>query len=126
VAYERTGVYLLKRWSREKGVDHYAVGLAGDSAGKAGYWRDVAIQLLPGGLVAEVWSAAPGWEVLGKAQDESLALQRLHLEGGARYALVGFNCEHFARHVVNGRRESRQVQGVAVLGLLAALILASR
>ena len=41
------------------------------------------------------------------------------------YDLFGNNCEHFARYVALGNRESTQVQGAVVLTGLAALTILS-
>lgn len=120
------GVFLLKRWSREKGVDHYAVGLVGNPAWQAGFNQATTMQLLPTGIHVEAWTEGDRWEVLAQAGDARAALARLAALLEERYALLSANCEHFAREVVTGVRESRQVQGLAVVGLLAALIIASR
>lgn len=123
---QRNGVYLLKRWSAEKGVDHYAVGLAGSAARGLGCWTPVVVQLVPGRIDVAPWSNADGWEVLARAQDEIAGLRRLERAQWTHYALADSNCEHFAREVVTGVRESRQVQAAVVLGLLVAALVFSR
>ena len=47
---ERSEVFLVKRWSREKSVDHYAVGLVGSPAWQAGLNQATTMQLLPTGI----------------------------------------------------------------------------
>jgi hypothetical protein len=126
MSYEREGVYLLKRWSREKGVDHYAVGLGGTATWRAGYHRASTVQLLPTGIHVELWTERDGWEILLRAGDAAAALARLGRLSSQRYALLDSNCEHFAREVVTGVRESRQVQGAVLIGALAALVVACR
>jgi hypothetical protein len=122
----RNGVFLLKRWSREKGVDHYAVGLAGNAAWRAGFTQPTTVQLLPTGIWVEAWTERDRWEVLIQASDEQAAIGRLIARLEATYALLSSNCEHFAREVVTGVRESRQVQGAVLIGVLAAIVIAGR
>lgn len=126
MGFERNGVYLLKRWSAEKGVDHYAVGLAGSAARWMRCWTPVVVQLVPGRIDVAPWSKADSWEALALAQDEIAALRRLERARGMHYAPVDSNCEHFAREVVTGVRESRQVQAAVALGLLVAALVFSR
>ena len=126
VSYEREGVFLLKRWSREKGVDHYAVGLGGAAAWRAGFSRASTVQLLPTGIHGEPWTERDGWTILVRAGDEAAALERLARLRSERYALLDSNCEHFAREAVTGVRESRQVQGAVALGALVAALAIAR
>ncbi len=69
------------------------------------------------------------WKVLSKITDEAEAIQRMKkaLEN-PKYDLFGHNCEHFARYVATGRRESTQLQvaGAAAAGLVALVYVASR
>ena len=123
MSYARSGVFLLKRWVPDKGVEHYAVGVSGTVAWRIGSMRPTVIQLLPNGLSHEAWNESQGWEILRRSSDEGRALTRLASVRSARYAVFGSNCEHFARYVVTGIRESRQVQGAAVISLLLTLAL---
>lgn len=126
MSYERDGVFLLKRWSREKGVDHYAVGLGGAAAWRAGFSRASTVQLLPTGIHVEPWTERDGWTILLRAGDEAAALGRLARLRSERYALLDSNCEHFAREAVTGVRESRQVQGAVLVGALVGVALLCR
>jgi len=126
MGYIRNGVFLLKRWSPEKGVDHYSVGLAGSAACRAGFRQATVMQLGPTGTRSAVWTEGDRWEVLAQAGNERAALGRLAAQLEGRYALMSSNCEHFAREVVTGVRESRQVQGAVLVGVLAAIVIASR
>lgn len=126
MSYVHNGVFLLKRWSPEKGLDHYAVGLSASAAWRAGFRQATAIQLVPTGLRSAVWTEGDRWEVLAQAVNEQAALGRLAALLEGRYALMSSNCEHFARDVVTGVRESRQVQGAVLVGVLAAIVIACR
>lgn len=46
------------------------------------------------------------------------------LQHPAPYSLVDGNCEHFARHVVEGKHRSRQVETTALAGVGALALLA--
>ena len=63
------------------------------------------------------------WDVLGKIEDETDAIKRMNkaLEN-PRYDLFGHNCEHFARYVATGKRESTQLQAVGIVAGFAALV----
>ncbi len=63
------------------------------------------------------------WDVLGRISDEEDAIARLD-EAAANpdYDLFGHKCEHFARYVAMGRRESIQLQGAGTVVGLAALV----
>ena len=64
-----------------------------------------------------------GWEVLGKITDEANAISRMKTSlGNPTYDLFGHNCEHFARYVATGKRESTQLQAVGVVAGLVALV----
>jgi len=119
------GVYLLKRWDREKGVEHYGAGLLGSHAWDAGYWQSTVVQLTPLGRSAEVWATDRGWEVVDVAKDPGAALVRLQALRDRPFNLLGWNCEHFARTVVLGMSESRQVFGVIAVCCLAVAVVAA-
>ena len=128
MAYEYDGVFLLERVRADKGVDHLAVGLGSRLAGRLRFssWQPVVVHLLPPRLQVEAWGR--GWQVLARATDEDSALARL-VEAcqRPRYELLGNNCEHFARYVVTGKRESRQLQGAGWVAVgLAAFIFVGR
>lgn len=128
MGYEYDGILLLKRRVTDKAVDHLAVGVGSRLASRLGLgvWWSVVVHLLPDGLKVEPWKS--DWEVLGRAQDEGQAFRRLvQASRQPRYRLLGNNCEHFARYVVTGKRESPQLQGVGWVAVgVVALILAGR
>lgn len=120
MAYERNGVFLLKRPG--KGGEHYGVGVSGWRSGRFGSFSAVAVQLFPRGVAVTPWDESWG-PALQAAVDAEAALQRLERATVNTYDFVTQNCEHFARYVVTGTRESRQIQGGLALAALGALIL---
>ncbi|MGH9242083.1 MAG: lecithin retinol acyltransferase family protein [Vicinamibacterales bacterium] len=56
--------------------------------------------------------------------DERAALRRLTaIRDNGQYTLLGNNCEHFAREIVTGRRESTQVSSLLGVACVAGLFL---
>ena len=119
------GLYLIKQRSAAKGVDHFGILDVGN--------RLRIPQVLPGQQPVVLHQTPPQmqlawlqetgqWEVLGRITDEPDAINRIqHARQDPHYNLFGNNCEHFARYVATGRRESRQVQVAALIAGLAAL-----
>jgi hypothetical protein len=126
IEFEVSGVHLLKRWDSSKCVDHYAVGISGTFAWRLGSGVASIVQLLPSGIEVGPWTASTGWQTLELAQDPDAALERLDKAVGARFSLLNYNCEHFARSIVCDKQESHQVQVCALVGVAAALLLVSR
>ena len=127
MAYEDTSICLLKRWDPAKGVEHYAAGISGWHAWRVGSGNPSVVQLLPSGICVEPWLAGDGWQVLERAQDPEGALKRLESLRDARFGLLNYNCEHFARDIVSGKRESRQLQGAVLVACLCmGLVIAAR
>jgi len=57
-----------------------------------------------------------------KIEDESNAIRRLIVAcSNSIYNTTGNNCEHFARYVATGKRESHQVQVAGLVGVLVGL-----
>jgi hypothetical protein len=124
------GLYLLKQYSHAKGVDHYGIMDVGnllrlqDVDGS----HPVIIHQTPPSITVHWLQDTGNWNMLGKIEDETSALQRIKkaLEN-PRYDLFGHNCEHFARYVATGNHESTQLQFLGVIvGLTALAIVASR
>ena len=119
------GLYLLKQNSQQKGVDHYGILDVGNriELPKVDGSHPVVVHQTPP-AVSLHWLQDTGvWDVLGKITDEQKAIQRMKkaLEN-PKYDLFGHNCEHFARYVSTGRRESTQLQAVGLVAGLAALV----
>lgn len=118
------GLYLIKQRSAAKGVDHYGILDVGNRvrlpsvlAGQ----QPVVIHQTPPHVQAAWLQDTGAWEVMGRITDEHDAITRIqHARENPQYNLIGHNCEHFARYVATGKRESRQVQiGVFIAGLAA-------
>jgi hypothetical protein len=120
------GLYLVKRASPEKGVDHYAVLDIGNWLGNAYAPYPVVVEMNTTGIHAN-WLTSP-WHVVAMATDERAALARLQQAlANPNYALFGNSCEHFARYIITGKRESTQLQGaVAVAGIIGLIIVVTR
>jgi hypothetical protein len=115
------GIYLVRRRSAEKGIFHYAVLVIGEfpmTWDPAGFHPLIVHQVPP--RIASDWLENMGaWEVLCRASDTSAAFQRMEAAcTNPEYAFFVNNCEQFARYVVTGVRESKQLQ---ILGAVVAV-----
>jgi hypothetical protein len=60
--------------------------------------------------------------MLGRITNEGDAIDRLNIAlKNPTYDLFGHNCEHFARYVATGKKESTQIQAVGLITGLVAL-----
>ncbi len=119
----RNGLYLIKQKSQVKGiqVDHYGILDVGDHLTlRPTGGQPVVIHQTPPRIRTDYLARTGEWVVLGPITDEPYAMERINkaLENDM-YDLFGNNCEHFARFVATGRRESTQLQE---LGFIAGLI----
>lgn len=127
------GIYLIRQRSVKWGVDHYGVldignrlGLANDEAD--GITPIVIHQALPYIQVCTLahFEDNGSWEALEKSPDEHSAAIRFRQAClKPNYALLDNNCEQFARGVVSGNRESKQLQtavGVTTFIALTAIV----
>lgn len=118
------GLYLVKQQSPTKSVDHYGIADIGNRSGLQHVYgflsRPVVIHQTPPALRADWLENTGQWTVLGRITDELMAQQRLReASANPAYDLFGNNCEHFARFIATGKRESTQLQGIAVFTCLA-------
>jgi hypothetical protein len=122
-----SSVQLVRRPAVEKpGVFHYAVELGARTAALIGrHRRGIVVELKPAGLSFEPSETQSGWSPVVIAADEAGAVARLRelATDGMTYDLVKNNCEHFARYVVTGKRESIQVDFLKVLAFATGLAL---
>jgi hypothetical protein len=123
------GLYLLKQ-KGAKGVDHYGILDVGNRIGhpQADGRHPIVIHQTPP-TIAMSWLQDTGaWTMAGRISDEADAIRRMRVAlQKPGYDLFGHNCEHFARFVATGKRESTQLQAVGVVvGLAALTILAWR
>lgn len=117
------GLYLVRQKSAAKGVDHYGILDVGNRINHPQVLpiQPVVIHQSPPRIQIEWLQNTGEWIVLGNITDEADAIARMRKAAeNPNYDLFGHNCEHFARYVATGRRESTQIQvAVAVAGLVA-------
>lgn len=131
IATAHLGLHLLRRPAADKhGAEHYAIGVPPAVAREL--WGDLqpsVLELTPRGVERRYPDSFEAWTIVATATDLNAAVFRLRaaLAAVGAYSLTANNCEHFARQVVLGRRESTQVDGAvtAALSLAALLVLAS-
>jgi hypothetical protein len=118
------GLYLVVQKSPTKGVDHYGILDIGNNLEVTGAdgINPVIVHQCPPGIRADWLHDTGTWNVLGKITDERYAIERYKAAlANPAYDLFGHNCEHFARFVATGVRESTQLQAAGVVAGLAAL-----
>lgn len=119
------GLHLLVQTSVEKGVDHYGILDVGNRIRHpqvGPFDQPIVIHQTPPAIRIDWLQNTGQWTHLGVITDEAMAIARIHEAGkNPEYDLFGNNCEHFARFVATGRRESRQVQTAAIVTGLVAL-----
>lgn len=118
------GLYWIFNDSPKKGVKHHAILDVGNRLGypDVSGWNPVIVHQTPPVICREPLGDPNGWHLVGRIADERGAIQRI-VEACANplYAFISNNCEHFARYVATGVRESKQVQGAGVLAGIVAL-----
>jgi hypothetical protein len=122
-----SGLYLVRQYSPTKGVDHYAILDVGNRLEYDNAPWPVILQLTPMGVQAAWLHGTGAWLVLYEVDDEMSAVARIRQAMSTPcYDLFGNNCEHFARYVATGKRESSQVQtAVVVAGVIGLIALAA-
>lgn len=125
------GLYLIKQKCQLKGflVDHYGILDIGNRLclpvnGNA----PVVIHQTPPRVRTDWLDNTGQWDLMGQILDEPRAIARINkaLENDM-YDLFGNNCEHFARFVASGSRESTQLQGIGLfIGMLAIVIVLAK
>jgi hypothetical protein len=119
------GIYLVCQKAREKmGVDHYGVLDIGNRLNIAGVCDDQprVIHQTPPQITVSSLIETGAWEVLSQALNETEASIRFwRAIKDPVYNAVTNNCEHFARFVITGNRESRQLQTVVIVSGIVTL-----
>jgi hypothetical protein len=126
--YLSDGLFLLRRPSPEKGVDHYGVLDVGNRFGLGGAdgVQPVVAHQTPPSVTFDWFQDTGTWYVIGQVTDEEAAITRLNIAlSTPGYDLFGHNCEHFARFVTTGVWESKQLQAAGLVAGLAVLTAAS-
>ena len=120
------GLYLLKQPSTRKlGIDHYGIWDVGNRLQLQGsdWHHPTVIHQMPEGIQIDWFQNTGAWTNLGKVSDEEDALRRIQQAfADPSYRLFDNNCEHFARYVATGVKESTQVQAAGIVVGLAALV----
>jgi len=122
------GLYLMKQKSEDKGVDHYGILDIGNKIRhpKVDGVNPIVIHQTPPNIRIDWFQNTGAWELLGKITDEKMAIERMkHTVKDSGYNLFGHNCEHFARFVATGKKESEQLQAAVALAGLAVLTIAA-
>lgn len=121
------GVYLLKQSIRGSAFEHYSVGITGCHVPELEIFGPRVVHKRPDGIQVANW-VPTAWTIIPTpAVDYAAALERLiRACQNPSYVLVGDNCEDFAREIVTGKKESRQVQGVAIGVAVCALLVFAR
>lgn len=119
------GLYLVRQKSAAKGVDHYGILDVGNRIKHPQVIpvQPVVIHQRPPHIQLDWLQNTGEWMILGVITDEADAITRMNeAVENPNYDLFGHNCEHFARFVATGKRESTQIQVAVVLVGLAALV----
>ncbi|MFO1262477.1 MAG: lecithin retinol acyltransferase family protein [Rhodoferax sp.] len=119
------GLYLVKQKSASKGVDHYGILDVGNRLchPEVNGLQPVVLHQSPPSIRLNWLQDTGTWEVMGKITNERDAIARIEeASRSPAYNLFGHNCEHFARYVATGKRESTQIQAAAVVAGLVALV----
>ena len=118
------GLYLLKKKSAQKGAEHFGILDIGNRMRNPGVTvnHPVIVHQTPPSIRVD-WLQNTGiWQVLDRIVDEADAIQRMNAAfRNPSYSLFGNNCEHFARYVATGARESYQLQAAGLVAGLTAI-----
>ncbi len=120
------GLYLIRQKCQMKGilVDHYGILDIGDRLNlRPNGCQPVVIHQTPPRIRTDWLENTGEWAVEGKITDEQYAIARINKAlQNDKYDLFGNNCEHFARFVATGKRESTQLQTVALVIAVIAFV----
>ena len=121
------GLYCLKRPSTMNAlVDHFGILDVGNRIAHphVNQGHPILIEMTPPRLKASYFQGPEIWTNLGLIRDETQAIHQVRiLSKNPDYHWFENNCEHFARGVATGRRESKQIQGGVIAAGLATLVL---
>ncbi len=125
------GLYLVKQKSNIKPnlIDHYGVIDIGNTLSHPQgnpYMSIVIHQAIPAIRVDWLSSTTGTWDVMGKVLDDQILNAKKRIHEALRnplYDLFGNNCEHFARYVTTGLKESKQLQNAVAVVALGSLLI---
>ncbi len=119
------GLHLIKQPGiKNLELDHYGIMDVGNHLrySQGAIFRPLVVHLGPPAVRVDWLQDLESVEVLGRIYDERGAIRRLNeAMRNPNYDAFNNNCEHFARYIAYGRRESIQLQwfviGAAAVGL---------
>jgi hypothetical protein len=118
------GLYWIAQQSQKKGVEHHAILDVGNCLRYHDVYptSPIIVHQTPPSIRRDPFMGTGNWKIVTRIADEPNAIARL-ISGCSNpiYNTAGNNCEHFARYVATGKRESHQVQAVGFVGLLIGL-----
>lgn len=118
------GLYLLRKDSEKFGLHHYGILDVGNRIRhpRVRGEQPVVIHQTPPTIRIDWLQSTGPWEIHQRITDETEAIQRMNQAfSNPSYDLFGNNCEHFARYVATGVRESTQLQAAGFIAGLAVL-----
>lgn len=119
------GLYMVRRPADKLGW-HFGIAVIGNrfSLRNARPGHPMVFHQRPPRIALDRLEDTGPWFEVQRITDEWSAIQRINLAyQNPTYNLFGNNCEHFARYVATGKRESKQLQTVVLVVSLAALII---
>ena len=118
------GMYLVTQKSNYKLVTHYGILDIGNRLNLPIKNKNTPIiihQVQPR-IRFEKLKNIDEWYIQGKITNEYIAIMRINKAlNNPKYSLFGNNCEHFARYVATGKKESIQLQFAFTVITIAAL-----
>lgn len=123
------GIYQVKRKSDYPFMEHYGVVVSGRFLKNFGFssYRTKVIHKTNVGVFADDYNYSD-WQIIKKIPENQipLAIMRARVSIDNVYDLLIDNCEHFARFVTEGKKQSSQVQNFVVLGGIALTLILLR
>ena len=119
------GLYWIVQVSPMKGVEHHAILDVGNRmrCQDVGRWQDMIVHQTPPAIRREPAAGTGHWNVLQRIADEGGSIRRLvAVCANPGYCVISNNCEHFARYIASGIRESHQLQRVGAVALVLGMI----
>jgi hypothetical protein len=124
----KPGLYWIMQSSPKKGVEHHAILDVCNRMryADAGGWQDMIVHQTPPAIRREPSAGTGNWVVLQKIADEQNAIRRLISAcANPGYRTIDNNCEHFARYIATGIRESHQLQRAGAVVIAIGLVWAA-
>lgn len=118
------GLYWIVRQSQKKGVEHHAVLDVGNCIGYPDVYptSPIIVHQTPPQIRRDPYYGTGDWKIVMAIEDHANAIHRLRVAcANPFYNTAANNCEHFARYVATGVRESHQVRAVGFVGFLIGL-----